>query len=527
MTVTRSAEQVVEIPAAQSWVCTSDADQNDIGNHVDCGFDHGSDSEHDDFPLPKLSAADFDEDQYNQQNPPPMNLHCDAQIKVAAVTQSASSAQDGNHLQPQLRLAKTHRWTGMALVVAAGSGTASFPHVGEVRNHDEQRLPAAPTDTQGLADEAGEEALIDNSVSDVKEQARPCVQRQSTLAAFDWDRSSAAPTHTQDIADEVGVEAVNNALELGKPLPDKAEMAESREVVLEAGTPSHAEDAIGRRDRSPSYSSATSRNFAPLPDNVSTSTSERDRTLLRASHPTQVDEVTDELLRAELTEAKEVPGMKAESDSEMGETSSRSELGKAAETATEVEVGTEKLSKLVEEPEYRRYRPFTPYRHAPTAEDLLHRAIRGRALALPGAISQASHPTQVDEVTDELSGADKLAEAREGAEPGGASRFKEAERAIIPKVDETSGEVSGADGSRLVAQEAREGTESEEAPHHMEAEKGIDDVLDSDGGVINIILIVLTVPILYMVYSALIAIDEHHISSSHTHLHPLLVEFIA
>ncbi|KAJ7938759.1 hypothetical protein B0H13DRAFT_2554550 [Mycena leptocephala] len=350
----------------------------------------------------------------------------------------------------------------------------------EVRNHDEQRLPAAPTDTQGLADEAGEEALIDNSVSDVKEQARPCVQRQSTLAAFDWDRSSAAPTHTQDIADEVGVEAVNNALELGKPLPDKAEMAESREVVLEAGTlvmpRTLLAGAIGlhripRRPPEILHRCLTMSALAPR------------RTLRRASHPTQVDEVTDELLRAELAEAKEVPGMKAESDSEMGETSSRSELGKAAETATEVEVGTEKLSKLVEEPEYRRYRPFTPYRHAPTAEDLLHRAIRGRALALPGAISQASHPTQVDEVTDELSGADKLAEAREGAEPGGASRFKEAERAIIPKVDETSGEVSGADDSRLVAQEAREGTESEEAPHHMEAEKGIDDVLDSDGGV--------------------------------------------
>ncbi|KAJ7725840.1 hypothetical protein DFH07DRAFT_853541 [Mycena maculata] len=35
-------------------------------------------------------------------------------------------------------------------------------------------------------------------------------------------------------------------------------------------------------------------------------------------------------------------------------------------------------------------RPFSPYRHAPTTEDLLHAAIRGRAMALPEAINPPS-----------------------------------------------------------------------------------------------------------------------------------------
>lgn len=35
-------------------------------------------------------------------------------------------------------------------------------------------------------------------------------------------------------------------------------------------------------------------------------------------------------------------------------------------------------------------RPFSPYRHAPTTEDLLHAAIRGRAVALPDTVNQQS-----------------------------------------------------------------------------------------------------------------------------------------
>ncbi|KAJ7132768.1 hypothetical protein C8R43DRAFT_1023243 [Mycena crocata] len=39
-------------------------------------------------------------------------------------------------------------------------------------------------------------------------------------------------------------------------------------------------------------------------------------------------------------------------------------------------------------------RPFSPYRHAPTTEDLLHAAIRGRALALPDMVNQQSPTSQ-------------------------------------------------------------------------------------------------------------------------------------
>ncbi|KAJ7462288.1 hypothetical protein B0H11DRAFT_2054921 [Mycena galericulata] len=39
-------------------------------------------------------------------------------------------------------------------------------------------------------------------------------------------------------------------------------------------------------------------------------------------------------------------------------------------------------------------RPFSPYRHAPTTEDLLHAAIRGRAVALPDAIDPSSPPSR-------------------------------------------------------------------------------------------------------------------------------------
>ncbi|KAJ6586905.1 hypothetical protein DFH09DRAFT_1141890 [Mycena vulgaris] len=39
-------------------------------------------------------------------------------------------------------------------------------------------------------------------------------------------------------------------------------------------------------------------------------------------------------------------------------------------------------------------RPFSPYRHAPTTEDLLHAAIRGRALALPDPINEHPPPSQ-------------------------------------------------------------------------------------------------------------------------------------
>ncbi|KAJ7084369.1 hypothetical protein B0H15DRAFT_888480 [Mycena belliarum] len=40
-------------------------------------------------------------------------------------------------------------------------------------------------------------------------------------------------------------------------------------------------------------------------------------------------------------------------------------------------------------------RPFSPYRHAPTTEDLLHAAIRGRALALPDTSEQVKAPSPV------------------------------------------------------------------------------------------------------------------------------------
>lgn len=39
-------------------------------------------------------------------------------------------------------------------------------------------------------------------------------------------------------------------------------------------------------------------------------------------------------------------------------------------------------------------RPFSPYRHAPTTEDLLHAAIRGRALAIPDSITQPPPQSQ-------------------------------------------------------------------------------------------------------------------------------------
>jgi hypothetical protein len=50
-------------------------------------------------------------------------------------------------------------------------------------------------------------------------------------------------------------------------------------------------------------------------------------------------------------------------------------------------------------------RPFSPYRHAPTTEDLLHAAIRGRAMALPDPVTEPPAPSQHSRAPSVLSSA--------------------------------------------------------------------------------------------------------------------------
>ncbi|KAH6914507.1 hypothetical protein BKA70DRAFT_668464 [Coprinopsis sp. MPI-PUGE-AT-0042] len=91
-------------------------------------------------------------------------------------------------------------------------------------------------------------------------------------------------------------------------------------------------------------------------------------------------------------------------------------------------------------------RPFSPYRHAPTTEDLLHAAVRGRALAIP----EVEEEKTVSSIKAQSQAAQSVAQSRAGSRASG-SPSKQPSQLRTPQQQPASMAPSNASPTKSVA----------------------------------------------------------------------------